>query len=259
MADTQEVLTPTYVPEELKVPYDILDIPSQGILYSNKKSSVKVEFLTAMDENILSSPNIVQSGKLIDVLLERKVKYFGFDTLELIEGDRTAILIYLRTTGFGEEYHQLVNDPKTGNLVEGTIDLTQLTQKKLTIKPDKNGEFDYTLPLSKKKVKFRFLNGKDENEIDIQDISLKERSGEEISFKPILRLEKSIMEIDGVRDKIKLSNIVRHLTISDSRQLNKYIRDIEPGIDLKTTARIQGGESVPCFLKFGLNFFWPEL
>ena len=29
-------MSPNYVPEEFRIPYDIIELPSQGILYKNK-------------------------------------------------------------------------------------------------------------------------------------------------------------------------------------------------------------------------------
>jgi hypothetical protein len=95
MEDSNNILNPNYVPEDYKVPYDIIELPSQGLLYPNKKSQVKVEYLTAYDENILTSPNILANGKIIDVLLERKVKDLGFEHKLLLEGDRMAIILFL--------------------------------------------------------------------------------------------------------------------------------------------------------------------
>ena len=256
--ENQSFMDPNFVPEEYKVPYDILELPSQGLLYPNKKSKVKVEFLTAYDENVLTSPNILNSGKLIDVLIERKVKDLGFDHNLLLEGDRMAIVLFLRVSAFGEKYIQPVIDPKTNKLVEGEIDLTTLKNKPLTVKPDENGLFDFSLPKSNKSVKFRLITGKDEEENDVVDKQTMERNKNDVSTKTTLRLERSIMEINGEKDKIKISNILKALPIMDVRKLNKYMSDIEPGVDFKTTARTQGGESVTCFLRINKNLFWPE-
>jgi len=253
------ILSPNYVPEELSTPYDILELPSQGILYPNKKSSVKVEYLTALDETILTSPNIIANNKVVDTLLERKVKDLGFDHLDLIEGDRTAIIIFLRATGFGEEYTQLVYNTKTSEYEEGIINLSELTHKKLTVNPDENGFFDYELPLSKKKIKFKFLTGRDEKYIEDQDESLMKRNNTDISSRILLKLEKQVMSIEGETDKIKISNILKKLKIMDARSLRKYIEELEPGINMSVNARTRGGESVPTFLTFNRSFFWPEL
>ncbi|MCF7867045.1 hypothetical protein K9M18_06460 [Candidatus Woesearchaeota archaeon] len=250
-------MDPNFVPDEYKVPYDIIELPSQGLLYKNKKSSVKVEYLTAYDENILTSPNLLNSGKVLDVLLERKVKDLGFDTKELVSGDRMAILLYLRTTGLGNEYEQLVFDG-TGNLVPATIDLASIKTKNLTVKPDEKNEFDFEMPISKKKVKFRFLSQKDIDEISEIDKKLMEKNNN-ISTETSLRLERSIMEIDGERDKLKISHILKNLKIMDVRKFNKYVTDIEPGLDLNVTARTQGGESIETFLRIGRAFWNPEV
>jgi len=250
-------MDPNFVPDEYKVPYDIIELPSQGLLYKNKKSSVKVEYLTAYDENILTSPNLLNSGKVLDVLLERKIKDLGFDHKDLLSGDRMAILLYLRTTGLGNEYEQMVFD-SSGNLVSSTIDLASIKTKNLTVKPDEKGEFDFLMPISNKKVKFRLLTQKDEEEIEEIDKKTSEKNGN-ISTINSLRLERSVMEIDGERDKLKISHILKNLKILDVRKFNKYVNEIEPGLDLNVEARTQGGESVNTFLRFGRSFWNPEV
>ena len=255
----ESFIDPNFVPDEYKVPYDIIELPSQGLLYPNKKSKVKVEYLTAFDENILTSPNILASGKLLDVLVERKVKDLGFDHKLLLEGDRMAIVIFLRVSAFGEKYMQPVIDPISKKVVEAEIDLSKLEQKKLLVKPDESGFFDFKLPNSGKSIKFRLLTSKDEEEIDVLDQQLMERNKNEISNKTTLRLERSIMDIDGEKDKIKISNLLKALPIMDIRKLNKYMTEIEPGINFNTTARTQGGESVNTFLRINKNLFWPDI
>ena len=244
---------------EFQVPYDILDLPSQGLLYSNKQKSVKVEYLTALDETILTSPNILNNDRLTDVLISRKVKNLGFDPGELLEGDRTAILIFLRVTGFGNKYTQMVYDKQSNSMVEGEIDLSALKQKKLGVNPDADALFDYELPTSNKKVKFKLLNGNDEKEIDNRDENDMKIKKDGISKKLIYRLEKQVVFIDGITDKIKISHIIQNLSIMESRQLRKYINEVEPGIDFKVSAGIPGGGSVDTFLRFNTSFFWPEL
>ena len=179
--------------------------------------------------------------------------------MELISGDRLSILVYLRVTGFGEKLTQMVFDPIKNKLVEGELDLTTLKQNKLTVKPDENGLFDYELPLSKKRIKFKLLTAKDEKYIEERNEILQERSKHDISFIPTLRLEQSIKSIDNITDTLKVAQHISRLKIMDVRKFNKYVSDIEPGIDLKIKARIPGGGSVDTFLRFTTSFFWPDL
>ena len=251
-------MDPNHVPEEFRTPYDVIELPSQGILYKNNVKTVKVEYLTAMDESILSSPNISSGNKIIDILLKRKVKDLNFDISDLTIGDRTAIMLFLRTTAFGEEYTQLVWDDKKSELVEGVINLSELKQKKLIIKPDENGEFEFLLPKSNKKVTFTIITGKDEEIIEMRDEEFKKRSVDGESNKIMFIMEQQVKSIDGERDKLKISNLLKRMTIIDSRTLRKYIDNMTPGMDFETTARTHGGGSVTTFLRFNTSFFWPE-
>ena len=256
---SENQLSPDFVPEEYRTPYDIIELPSQGILYKNKVKSVKVEYLTAMDESILTSPNISSGGKIMDALLKRKVKDLGFNVEDLLVGDRTALMVYLRVTAFGEEYNQLVFNPNSGQYEEGIINLSTLSQKNLVVKSDEEGEFDFVFPKTGKIVTVKLLTGKDEEIIDLREKEDSKRNTDGVSNKIIFTLEQHIKSIDGERDKIKISNIVKKLPIIDSRLLRKYIDEITPGLNFKTTARTQGGESLDTFLRFNSTFFWPEL
>ena len=211
-----------------------------------------------MDENILSSPNISENESIVDILIKRKVKDLGFDVDDLLTGDKLALIIFLRVSGFGEKYTQMVWDNELKKSVEGEIDLTKLKHKKLSVNPDENGLFDFVLPQSKQKIKFKFLTTNDEKIINQKNINFQDRTNSKENFTPILRLEQSIQEIDGEKDKMKLSNAIKRMNIMDIRKLNKYIGEIEPGLDFKTTARTPGGASIECFLRITSSFFWPE-
>ena len=52
--------------EELRIDptiaYDVVELPSKGIYYSTQKKSLRIAYLTAADENILASPNLIQTN-----------------------------------------------------------------------------------------------------------------------------------------------------------------------------------------------------
>jgi hypothetical protein len=85
------------------VAYDVLELPSKGIYYANNKKTVRVAYLTAVDENILSSQKLIASGNVIDELLKKKILDKDLPIDEIIEEDRQAILIFLRNSAFGTE------------------------------------------------------------------------------------------------------------------------------------------------------------
>ena len=86
---------------QFQIPFDVIPLPSKGLLYPGQEGTVKVEYMTAMDENVLTSPNLIKSGKVLDMLMERKVKQSPVPIEKLLVGDRNAIMIWLRATGYG--------------------------------------------------------------------------------------------------------------------------------------------------------------
>src|SRR4051812_30665281 len=90
--------------EEFKVPQEELQLPSLGKFYASGKSSVKIKYLTAEEDNILFSTDLIKSGKVLDVLLENAVVDQDLRPDEMVSGDRNFVLIELRKTGFGPEY-----------------------------------------------------------------------------------------------------------------------------------------------------------
>ena len=239
--------------ENTQIPYDIIQFPSDGLLYPDGQKSVKVEYLTAMDESILTSSNLARQGLTFDVLLERKIKNLNFNPLDLLRGDRMSILIWLRSTGYGSEDPIRVFSPKEDNFVDVIYDLTNLKMKPMGAKPDEKGEFDMILPVSKKNIKFKLLTGNDEKEITRKDEEWTKRGND--SDRGRFILEQQIVEIDGERDKVKILLQIPKLPLKDSIEFKKYSNNIEPGIDFNITVETPGGESIETFLNIRPDFF----
>ena len=87
------------------------------LFYKNKKSSVKVGYLTANDENILMGG----ADDLTMALVRAKLFEPDIKPEELLEGDIEAILIFLRNTAFGPEMTINATDPKTNKSFQPTI------------------------------------------------------------------------------------------------------------------------------------------
>lgn len=239
--------------ENIQIPYDIVQLPSDGLLYPNKQSKVKIEYLTAMDESILTSSNLAIQGLTFDVLLERKIKDLDFNHLDLLRGDRLALLIWLRSTGYGTEYPIKVYSEKENNVIEVLFDLSTIKIKPVGAKPDENGEFDMVLPVSKKHIKFKLLTGTDEREMSRKDEEWIKRGNE--SDRGRFMLEQQITEINGERDIVKILTEIPKLPLKDSIEFKKYSNSIEPGMDFNITVETPGGESIKTFLSIRPDFF----
>lgn len=236
------------------IQYDVVELPSRGILYPSGTKAVKVSYLTAADENILASPNLVATGNVIDELLKRKILTREIPIEEMLTQDKQAILIFLRNTAFGPELTLKLKDPQTGNDFEHIVDLSELSYKEFTLQQDSNGEYPYFMEKSKKNITFKFLTEKDEKEIDdIRD------SWNGLGNAPVItkRLEKLIKSVEGNKDPMNIRNFVETLPIVDSQNFRKYINKVKPGVDLTQTAIAPSGEKVVFSIDFGVEFFRP--
>lgn len=141
--------------------YDIIPLPSKGECYKNKQGRIAVSYLTAMDENIIISPNLYRDNMVLDILLKEKLRDPDIDPDDLLDGDRDAIILFLRASAYGNMYSVTTTDPDTKKTFETKIDLSKIKYKDFTLIGDENGYFDFEMPVSKDKIKFKFLSHKD--------------------------------------------------------------------------------------------------
>jgi hypothetical protein len=236
------------------ISYDVVTLPSQGIYYQNKKKTLRVAYLTAADENILSAPNLLQTDTVIEELLKRKILDKDIDVDDLVVEDRQAILIFLRNTAFGTDFKLKVTDPKTNEVFDADVDLSVLKMKDFDLKPDENGEYAYYMDMSKVNVTFKFLNNQQEKELDKVKSSA---TGNIVAPTMTKRLEMMIQSINGNRDKLQIYEFIQNLPIKDSQNFKKFVAENKPGLDLIIDITTPSGEVVPIFVDFGVEFFRP--
>ena len=284
--------------------YDLIPLPSKGEAYANKMDRLAVASLTAEDENVIANPNLYRDNLVMDVILRRKV-LTDIDQADLIEGDRDAVILYLRSDGYGNEYPVTVTDDKTGTQFDAVVDLRDVHYKDFKLTGDENGWFDFKLPVSGSNVKFRFLRHRDilalqemeeteniatmkskieeyteridefidnDNRIErVEKVKVREavktlkkwcnsmeEDGEQWTNAITNRLELSIMEVDGKRDRNYISSFVRNMKVKDSSALRRYITENEPGLDYNITVERPeslGGGSMELFLQLDQFIF----
>ena len=141
--------------------FDVIPLPSQGEAYKDKIAKMSVAYLTAYDENMIVSPNLYRDNLILDYILQEKLLSKEIDPIDLLEGDREAIILFLRASGYGVEYPISVTDDITGREFDAVVDLSKLKYKEFNLKGDSNGWFPFTLPQSGVEVKFRFPTHRD--------------------------------------------------------------------------------------------------
>jgi hypothetical protein len=247
-------------------PTEVITLPSKGLIYSESnplsKGSVEIKYMTAREEDILASQNLIKKGVVLDKLFESVVVSEGVSVGDISVGDKNAILLATRILGYGADYNVEVTDPFTGETQKVTIDLAKIQTKEVddTILNREN-RYEFELPISKKKIKFKLLTHKDEIDInaEIQALNRLVKGDSVVSQDVSTRLRYMIQEVEGNTDRGFINNFVKNsLLARESKALREYVRTISPDLDLKYqfTSDLTG-ESEALDIPFGVGFFYP--
>ncbi len=163
--DTAVAMSTTFDNQGTDLQYDVIQLPSNGECYRSKVDRVPVAYLTAYDENIITSPNLYRDGLVIDYLLKNKIVNTEINVDDLVSGDADAITLFLRATSYGPDFPIVVTDPTSGEQIETMVDLTTLKSKEFKLVGDENGHFEYITLIKKDKIKFRYLTRKQERQL----------------------------------------------------------------------------------------------
>lgn len=219
------------------IPTEELSLPSKGLLYPGNKSTVTIKYMTADEDDILFSPELVESGQMLDALLEASIKDKDLRPDDMLSGDRMFTLLSLRRTGLGDSYeHPDIACSECRNIIKKhVVDLSLLKPKELTAAPDANGEYSVQMPTTKINIKFRLLKGSDEKRLAKTAQFAKSKSVGGVKMRSSMITERyllTIMEVNGNRDKLYIRKFISAMPTFDSTFFRQYLREIEPGVDL---------------------------
>ena len=114
------------------------------------------------------------------------------------------------------------------------------------------------LPLTKRKIKFKFLTSNDELNITKETDALAKISGG-ISYSLTTRFKYQILSVDGVSDKASINSFVDNELLSrDSIELRNYIESITPDVDMSWQYTDDDGERRDFLVPVTVQFLWPN-
>ena len=248
-------------------PTEIIDLPSNGKVYSPEsplsKGTVEIKYMTAREEDILASQNLIRKGVVLDKLFESVVVEEGVNIDDILIGDKNAILLATRILGYGKDYQVEITDPFSGEQQKTNIDLAKIQIKEIDkTLLNSNNKYEFELPIAKKKIVFKLLSHKDEKDInsEIQALQRLNKDKDGVSSEISTRLRYMIEEIDGNNDRGFINNFVKNnLLARDSRVLRNYIQQISPDLELKFdfTSDLTG-EKEALDIPLGAGFFYPS-
>jgi len=243
---------------DLITSYEIVKLPSKGLFYKNKISEVNVEYMTSRDEDLLTTPSLIENGTVLDVLLKRKIKTKDIFPDNLLAGDRNAIILFLRSSSYGSDYNVQVVDPRTNVSFKTTIDLMKLRYKKIKELPDEEGYFIVKIPMRKKTIKFKLLTSGEENMLFKQAEALQEAYGQDFSEYSTLKLKSHIISIDGNADRTYIGKFVDAMPALDALTIRRKILDVSPDVDMDYEFTAKDGYKFKAQLSVGIDFFFPS-
>jgi len=244
---------------ENKFQSEVIDLPSEGKLYPKESplSSGKIElkYMTAKEEDILTSQNLIKKGVVIDRVLDSLIVTENVKVNDLVLGDKNAVMVAARVLAYGPEYTCDVTDPTTGNKTEYTFNLADCPFRKLS-DDIKDNKFEIELPVSKTKITFKVLNGNEELKIT-EELKASKKIGSVVSPELTTRLRHVVTSVNGDDSVAKINEFVNNMLARDSLFLRQQIQKVSPDIELEQEIEL-GGESVKVAIPMTVNFFWPK-
>ena len=242
---------------DYKFPTEMVDLPSKGYFYFDghplSSGKVEIKYMTAKEEDILTSQNLIQQGTVIDKLLESLIVDKSVKLDDLLIGDKNAIMVAARILGYGKEY-EFTYDGE-----EKSVDLSKLEPVKLDFSKFTRGknEFEFELPTSKRTITFKLLTSSDEKNIDVET-KAREKISKTQTSELTTRLKHMILSVDGNVEKSYINNFVDNEFLSrDSLAFRKYLSEITPDMDMTTKIVDSSGKETEVVIPITVRFFWP--
>lgn len=253
--------------EKPKYPSEVIGLPSEGCFYSElsplSKGTVEVKYMTAKEEDILTSQNLIKKGVVLEKLLESLILTPGVKIDELLIGDKNALYVAARRLAYGDSYGPLdIQCPKCGHGNKCTVDLSSVKNKEQDFSTYQRGlnQFEFILPISKKRIKFKLLSHQDEQSIESEISSVNKALKNGTSPEVTTRLKKTIVSIDGSEERSVINKFVdTELSSRDSLALRNYAKEITPDVDMHfdfVCTECSHGERVG--IPLAVSFFWPN-
>jgi hypothetical protein len=251
--------------KDYQFPTEEIDLPSKGQFYlpDNPLSSGKVDikYMTAREEDILTSQNLIRKGLVIDKLLESVIVTPNVKLRDMTIGDKNAVMLAARVLGYGAKYKIKINCPSCAEENAEEIDLGGVEPKDFGLDGKTVADMSFKLPASKRKVTYKLLTHADEVAITKELAALKkmQKGGNTVEPEITTRLRYVITSVDNEEDKQEIKKFVDNEFLSrDSRAFRDHLIKMIPDIDLHFNFTC---EACGYFERTGIpltaEFFWP--
>jgi hypothetical protein len=251
-----------------ETPSEFVELPTKGRFYPqnhplHNQEHVEIKHMTAREEDILSSRSLLKKGVALDRFVQSVLKDKRIKVEDLYIGDRNAILIAARVTGYGEEYATQITCPSCISVEKHSFDLDQRVLTEGAIAEDSDAEFTDTgtvttrLPIFKVKVELRLLTVKEENYLSRLTNNKKDKNLPDTKLTDMLKM--IIVSVEGKEDSATIASLVDNLPARDSKHLRDIYTKAIPNVSMRqrfecSSCSYEGETEVP----LNAEFFWPK-
>ena len=211
---------------------------------------VEMQEMTGREEALLTNKRLAMTGESLNKVLKNctlsiddNIDVKESDILDLLSGDRMAMLIHLRQISFGDEceLNLRCGDGDCNGVALITVDLNDVSIKKYGEKR----EFEITLP-SGKKVTFVLLNGHMEKRLAALE-------------KPDVHAS-MLMRVKCIDGRPPNKDTITEMSARDINALRSAMEDVDAGPDtLIETSCPKCGARIRTRLEGESGFFFPSL
>ena len=254
-------------PEQLfsfVVPTEFVELPSMGRFYAvghplHNQTTIEIKQMTAKEEDILTSRSLLKQGVAIDRVIQSIIIDKSIDVGSLLIGDKNALVIASRVSGYGNIYTTNVTCPNCQAKQEYSFDLNlaDVTGGEILegVSDQGNGTFLAALPTSGLNVIFRLLNGYDENRITNKSTTKGNRPDNLITT----QIRAMLVSVNDNNDPEALNYVAQNIPSRDSAFLRKAYKSVAPNINIDqhfSCSECEYEETMEVPLT--ADFFWPD-
>ena len=250
------------------VPTEFVELPSKGKYYPeghplHNADSIEIKQMTAKEEDILTSKTLLKKGVALDRVIQNIIVDRKINPDSLLVGDRNAIVIACRVSGYGNEYITQVTCPACEEKQRYSFDLNEAEIQhgdeieEAGITDNENGTFDVKLPRTGVTVTFKLLNGVDEKAL----LSGMEKDRKSKTHEKAItrQLVNTVVAVNGDTSANAINYLVLNIPSIDARHIRMAYKLAAPNIDLAqsfvcSSCDHEQDMEVP----LTADFFWPD-
>jgi len=248
-------------------PTDFVDLPTKGKFYPDdhplyNKETLEIRYMTAKDEDILTSKTLLKKGVAIERMLSNIVVDKNIKIDELFIGDKNALIVAARIGAYGADYATTVTCPVCGASSEHSFNLEEIeprvahevTEK---IEISEQGTFVVELPRTGVSAECQLITGKTEKQLTL---AAEKRKKHKLPEQTLTQLLKAfIVSLNGETDKEVIEKFIYNMPALDSKYLRAVYDRVVPNIDLKQVFQCDTCDADSTIdMPFSVQFFWPK-